>query len=204
MPNRRTKKHEEWLESQKEMIQGLEESGFKLGIEGYLRINLDVPKTEFPSLEDLTEEFENKNNLNLRDVTDYDFPIVGLDNEPKTYNSGLILNFKEGNVVLSVKRLQERQVEPTFGRGLIQSWRREYVMSGILNNEDAELGAIISYSRAVKTIIDYPQKSEDYDPFRGGVILNARERYVPKGEIQKSVHRRDDSSLWFIIDGKKK
>ncbi len=185
MPNRKQKREKEIFRIKQEMLDRLKEAGTK----AIISINsFGFPEVDFPSLEELAEEFAEKNNLSLTDMTDYHFPVVAPLNEPRTYDSGLILQFKEGVSVLSIKGNweDEGRLEPTYGGRPIQYWSKAYVMSGLVKGEDAELGARISYSR--------PTRREERTNTLGRTLLVD----VPFGEARKRIHRYDNSSLWFL------
>lgn len=192
MPNRRQIADEKERQRQEELIEKFKKLGAKeiepKPIEAMLFRG--TPGIEFPSLEELALEFTEKNSLSLIDTTDYNFPVVGAANEPRTYESGLILQFKEGVAVLSIKGdwMGDGRLEPLIGSGRpVQSWRRSYVMSGIINEQGAELGATISYSRGTE------QQERENELLHYKHFVD-----VPIGDVRKAIYRHDKNPLWFV------
>ncbi len=159
--------------------------------DGNLGLNLGLinPEVHFPSLEEIANQFQERNFLSGLEVTEYRFPTVGPDNIPRTYEFGLILHFREGAAVLSKKGnwMKDGQLEPTIGGGPIQSWSRSYVLSGELKGEEVSLGATVNYSRTTEQR-ETRNRSVHVKEFVD----------VPTGPTNKTINRRDKSFLWFV------
>lgn len=155
----------------------------------------------FPDLFQVAKDFVRMNGFSGLKIINYSFPTFLVNEQSESggvsYN-GLILSFFEGNVVLTTTRqsLEESlngKEQMVFGGP--PRWIQEtiYLLGGKINDEEVSLRTHYSY------VVQGMEEVERENPNTGVKYFE----WVLSGKKTREIHRRDNSPLWFLTEGKK-